>query len=278
MGNFCTKCGRPLAEGEICNCQSQSAPQPQPQQTTTPPPQPMAPPKENIVKKGFQNVWEALKTLFKNPAGAAAVLAKEENWPVAIILSGVQALFMGFLMLAYNIKHTIFNSGFSLFFNFLSAFIIALVLSAILMGVSFGMGKALKGTFSFRKSLSLMGIRSFCLLPFTLLGLVLGLIHATPVTIVLFLGELLAILLLFIALPDSFQLSVNRAFVVLLTTFAAITLVGVIFRYSSASYTVKTFDPTNNYSWDYNNDKDWEDALEDELEDQLEDSFKDIFN
>ncbi len=32
MGRFCTKCGRPLAEGEVCNCQGVA---PQPQQTFT---------------------------------------------------------------------------------------------------------------------------------------------------------------------------------------------------------------------------------------------------
>jgi hypothetical protein len=37
MGSFCTKCGRPLADGEVCNCtsnaqQPQQQPQPQPQQ------------------------------------------------------------------------------------------------------------------------------------------------------------------------------------------------------------------------------------------------------
>ena len=273
MGNFCTKCGRPLAEGEICNCQSQSAPQPQ--QTTTPPPQPMAPPKENIVKKGFQNMWEALKTLFKNPAEAAAVLAKEENWLVAIILSGVQALFMGLLALAYTGRHLHANS-LSMLLAFLSAFIISLALSAILMGASFGMGKALKGTLSFRKSLSLMGIRSFVLLPFTLLGLILGLIHIVPVIILCLLAELLTVLFLFIVLPDSFQLSVNRAFVVILTTFAVMILFGVAYRYSGSSYSPTPFN--YNYSRDYDSSKNWEDALEDELEDQLEDSLKDIFN
>lgn len=28
MGNFCTQCGRPLQEGEVCNCTAQAAPNP----------------------------------------------------------------------------------------------------------------------------------------------------------------------------------------------------------------------------------------------------------
>ena len=45
MGNFCTRCGRPLAEGEVCNCQS-ATPQPQqsaPEQVVTPQPQQTVP-------------------------------------------------------------------------------------------------------------------------------------------------------------------------------------------------------------------------------------------
>ena len=33
---FCTKCGRPLQDGEVCTCQQQAAPQPQ---MTAPQPQ-----------------------------------------------------------------------------------------------------------------------------------------------------------------------------------------------------------------------------------------------
>lgn len=40
MGNFCTQCGRPLQEGEVCNCTAQAAPNPAP---AAPTPTPVAP-------------------------------------------------------------------------------------------------------------------------------------------------------------------------------------------------------------------------------------------
>ncbi len=40
MGNFCTKCGKPLADGEVCNCQ---APQIDPAQQAAPQQQSAAP-------------------------------------------------------------------------------------------------------------------------------------------------------------------------------------------------------------------------------------------
>ena len=42
MGNFCTKCGKPLADGEVCNCQG-AAPQIDPAQQATPQQQSAAP-------------------------------------------------------------------------------------------------------------------------------------------------------------------------------------------------------------------------------------------
>lgn len=42
MGNFCTKCGKPLADGEVCNCQG-AAPQIDPAQQTAPQQQSAAP-------------------------------------------------------------------------------------------------------------------------------------------------------------------------------------------------------------------------------------------
>ena len=42
MGNFCTKCGKPLADGEVCNCQG-AAPQIDPAQQAAPQQQSAAP-------------------------------------------------------------------------------------------------------------------------------------------------------------------------------------------------------------------------------------------
>ena len=91
MGNFCTQCGRPLQEGEVCNCTAQAAPNPTPAAPTPTPvaPNPVTPPQaaptpapaptptpvqaapsqsSREIKQGFENLVTALKTVWKNPA------------------------------------------------------------------------------------------------------------------------------------------------------------------------------------------------------------------
>lgn len=46
MGNFCTQCGRPLQEGEVCNCTAQAAPNPAP---AAPNPAPAAPTHQRLL-------------------------------------------------------------------------------------------------------------------------------------------------------------------------------------------------------------------------------------
>lgn len=71
MGNFCTQCGRPLQEGEVCNCTAQAAPNP------VTPVQAAPSQSSREIKQGFENLVTALKTVWKNPAEAASALAKK---------------------------------------------------------------------------------------------------------------------------------------------------------------------------------------------------------
>ena len=72
MGNFCTQCGRPLQEGEVCNCTAQAAPNPAPTPVQAAPSQ-----SSREIKQGFENLVTALKTIWKNPAEAVSALAKK---------------------------------------------------------------------------------------------------------------------------------------------------------------------------------------------------------
>ena len=126
MGNFCTQCGRPLQEGEVCNCTAQAAPNPAPAAPTPTPvaPNPVTPvqaaPSQSSreIKQGFENLVTALKTVWKNPAEAASALAKKESWLAALILIAAQALFSGLFALTnygVGLKH---NSAISLVISF----------------------------------------------------------------------------------------------------------------------------------------------------------------
>ena len=145
MGNFCTQCGRPLQEGEVCNCTAQAAPNPTPAAPTPTPvaPNPVTPPQaaptpapaptptpvqaapsqsSREIKQGFENLVTALKTVWKNPAEAASALAKKREGLAALILIAAQALFSGLFALTnygVGLKH---NSAISLVISFFFTF------------------------------------------------------------------------------------------------------------------------------------------------------------
>ena len=101
MGNFCTQCGRPLQEGEVCNCTAQAAPNPTPAAPTPTPvaPNPVTPPQaaptpapaptptpvqaapsqsSREIKQGFENLVTALKTVWKIRQKPLLLLQKRE--------------------------------------------------------------------------------------------------------------------------------------------------------------------------------------------------------
>ena len=169
MGNFCTQCGRPLQEGEVCNCTAQAAPNPAPAAPTPTPvaPNPLTPPQaeptpapahtqattpaptpvqaapiqsSREIKQGFENLGTALKTIWKNPAEAVSALAKKESWLAALILIAAQALFSGLFALTnygVGLEH---NSAISLVISFFFTFFFSIALSAAAMGMYLGIG------------------------------------------------------------------------------------------------------------------------------------------
>lgn len=103
MANFCTKCGKPLNEGEVCSCQiatdasAQAAPQmtPPPQAAPGMVPPPVAPNPDvapartkeaewfNQTKDAFvsntKNIFQELLPMLKTPSDTAARLSKGDN-------------------------------------------------------------------------------------------------------------------------------------------------------------------------------------------------------
>ena len=228
MGNFCTQCGRPLQEGEVCNCTAQAAPNPTPAAPTPTPvaPNPVTPPQaaptpapaptptpvqaapsqsSREIKQGFENLVTALKTVWKNPAEAASALAKKESWLAALILIAAQALFSGLFALTnygVGLKH---NSAISLVISFFFTFFFSIALSAAAMGMYLGIGKAMKANVTFKSALATASIRCFVCLPLTFIGLLL------------------------LAVEKNFEVNANRAFLIVGGTYVVLYILFVIF-------------------------------------------------
>lgn len=249
MGNFCTQCGRPLQEGEICNCTQQAAPevapqpapqpipqpvpqaapqpapQPIPQPTPQPvyqqvPPQPAVPSQTSIeIKNGFNNLLTALKKIWTNPTQAASALAQKDSWLPALILIAAQALFTGCYSLTnFGVGLSMDDGGFLLsafFFTFLSS----LAFSAAAMGMYLGIGKATKGDVSLKSALATASIRCFICLPLTLIGLLLGMASAELGMFFFLLGEIIAAFLTILAVQETYKVNTNRAFLIVTSTY-----------------------------------------------------------
>lgn len=254
MGNFCTQCGRPLQEGEVCNCTQQNAeqqaapqptpqpaqqaapqpaPAPQPAQQAAPQPAPAAyqqapqqpmPPSQTAmeVKNGFNNLVTALKTIWTNPANAASALAHKDSWLPALILIVAQALFSGLFAL------TNFSVGMGaddlqfLVIAFFFTFFSSLALAAAAMGMYLAMGKATKAEVTFKSALATTSIRCFVCIPLTFIGMFLGMANVGIGLFFFILGEIIAILLTILAVQETYKLNANRAFVVVGSTYVVI--------------------------------------------------------
>lgn len=219
MGNFCTNCGRPLKEGEVCNCAREEANQPQPQAEAQPQPQAPVPPKAPgqstaALKAGLQNLLTAVKTIFKNPEEAAATLGKEENWLMAILLIAAQAVLSGLFSLAtVGIGFAVFSfRGGDLAILFFFTVICSLLLSAAMLGLYLCFGKAFKGKLTAKSALAVIGNRCFITIPLTVVAILFTMLHALFGIILFTAGEFFALLLLFITIQKSFGISVNKAF------------------------------------------------------------------
>ena len=266
MGNFCTQCGRPLQEGEVCNCTAQAAPNPAPAAPNPAPaapnpapaaptptpvaPNPVTPPpaaptpapapaptpvqaapsqSSREIKQGFENLVTALKTVWKNPAEAASALAKKESWLAALILIAAQALFSGLFALTnygVGLKH---DSAISLVISFFFTFFFSIALSAAAMGMYLGIGKAAKAGITFKSALATASIRCFVCLPLTFIGLLLGMASVQIGMFFFFLGEIIAAFLSILAVEKNLEVNANRAFLIVSSTYVVLYILFVIF-------------------------------------------------
>lgn len=201
MGNFCSKCGRELQDGEVCNCTQQNVTQSQ---------------IDTEVKNGLQNLLSALKVFFKNPQEAADTLAKSENWLIAIVLIAAQAVLSGLFALATTGigLGALSLKAADLAIVFFFTFVCSLLLSAAMMGMILGLGKAVKGNVDIKSALALTGIRGFISIPLSVVAILFTMLNVGIGFVLFTIGEFFVILLLFMAIQKSLGISSNKAFLI----------------------------------------------------------------
>lgn len=198
MAKFCTKCGKPLEEGEVCSC-TQAAPQQQAAPQMQAAPQQQAPQQQGYVsnEQQFQQTQQAVAgfltrmfgafiNVIKHPVTAGRDMILKGDYAVAIaliVLQGIVTCIFGAVTAKdVSIIHTILDGYSSLFSSYdaevsygkviFGTLFISILLSFVLAGLLFLANMIIKNALNFKQILSAVAIRSCVASIATLVALV----------------------------------------------------------------------------------------------------------
>jgi hypothetical protein len=243
MANFCTKCGAPLEEGQICPCQqtAQSAPTPvvTPQQPVNPIPAQATPntfyQPPVASSNPFSGFGELIKNIFTSPADAIAKYANDEgNFLGSIIIAAIQA----FSVALFSLLFVLFSAGkLSSAFGddaaveLIKLFFITFIGSALIMAAYFGILLLLTVIFQGKpdpkKALNCISLRSIVVIPFMVLGIISAIFSSVLAFGCFIFCEFVALIFVYIGMRASSGVSENKNFWIM--AIAAILLVIVFY-------------------------------------------------
>lgn len=264
MAKFCTRCGKPLEEGEICNCQLKKENEreilnipveeykeetdyreytmnrKEPQQ------------RENVVSMLIQ-VWQHIVNILKKPAvygtsfvnkgdtksawGIIGFHACLQAFFIVIVLQrlnsligGMQGIF-GMLMKEMNFDNFLHNTqGFltiSLLKGFLLTVILSIVLSAIYAGLLYGISRVMGQNTSFQKMLCVSAVRSVACMIVLAAVIILFILNSTIGILFFFLGEILGVCYTMAVMPKDMEEN-KKVFIVFLSLIVFVIVSNVI--------------------------------------------------
>lgn len=170
MAKFCTKCGRALNEGEICNC------------VQTVQPVAVAATQGNGLVNDCINI---IKNFFKKPVDTLKVSISENNFTSALVMIALNGLAVGlfaialikevlgsmmslFTMGSYGSYASLMGSSYSVeipYFKYFIIVAIVVIIMQLLLGVAAYLisDKMFKGTTNIKKMITLFGFSSIIL-------------------------------------------------------------------------------------------------------------------
>ena len=245
MAKFCTYCGKQLEDGEVCSCTTQTAqaPNQQPaqaaptmQQQTTPYAQAPTQYAPNPTAQAIGSGFKSLLTIVNKPMETLSSFVNAANFIVALILIGAQALVAGFFTLAaMSDLGEMINLGKMFFLTLL----FSLVLSAVLYGSLFLFTIIFKGKTDAKTLLTVVAIRSVIVIPFMVLGLLLGFASIGLGIGLFLLGEVFAFSYLYHALKVATGLPDNKLMFIIPLAIVVVVIVYAIIMQGVAKDIVK---------------------------------------
>lgn len=168
MANYCSRCGRPLQDGEPCSCntpadiqQSQDAQQPQeepqarpyqppaqqnqplivPPQQNLPNTQPVqAPAKPNAFLKYLELLWECLKAYLKDASNTLRLAAAHKDIKTGFTFAGIHSILIGlFLMVSCHSLSVVLMRGITTVTGYFSSLFKISGLNEAYIGMPYGL-------------------------------------------------------------------------------------------------------------------------------------------
>ena len=220
MDKFCTKCGKPLEEGEVCSCQitdqnMQAGQQP-------------VPPVQQINANGASNYLKNLFLLFKKvifaPATEGVMFANSQDRNTAFGLMGVQAIFSTlFALIATSKLGSLFSLVSSAKMPYIRIIIVTLIasfaFSCAFAGILLGISILFKNKINYNAALCVAAIRSIAVVPVTIIAIVLFLINPSYGLVLFYMGNLAGLCYMVTSFPITSQENRNKvALIVFIST------------------------------------------------------------
>lgn len=207
MANFCTKCGRQLSEGEVCNCTAATTPvtpvEPQPQFNAQQA-QFNAQPQFNAQQAQFNGQFNAQQNaanetmnkavkesttsflgLIKNPGENLKSYVAQGNWILALVMIALQAVIVTICSVAIEAKFAIaLNSDYYKvveFGDFVKAifgtFVFSVIFSAALAGLLTLVNLIAKNKGNFFNALAAVSLKALATILFAFLAIIFAFIN-----------------------------------------------------------------------------------------------------
>lgn len=161
MGKFCIYCGKELEEGKTCDCaQAQGTTETATQDFTA-----------ASVGQDIGSTFKSLLTIVNKPGETLKSFIDGANFIVALILIGAQAVFSTLFTLVLC-----FDLGSELPKVLVEVFFFSILLSGVLYGSLFLLTAIFKGKTDPKKLLCVVAVRSTIVIPFVVLGLLVGIV------------------------------------------------------------------------------------------------------
>ena len=247
MAKFCTKCGKPLVDGEPCSCglsnqnEQAAALENQSQAEQIYVNQSSGQANRQSSSDYFKKLFQLFKNIFRYPAteGAKFVISEDRNSSFGLI--GGQAVFSALfdivMISKINSIFSVFNilgDGFKLSYVkvFLVTLIISFALSCGLAGILYGISYLFKNKISYYASLCVVSARSVIIILVTIISIILSYINLSFGLSLFCLGNLAGIGYMAVLFPVTSQENKNKAALIVLISM-------VIFIYIGSFITVK---------------------------------------